>query len=167
MKHHRIIALVLAVAMVFVTIAGCGKEGGTGKQGECTVSVTCQTAVEQKKAGKVKKEAEAVIPDDGIILEERTVVFNEGDSAADVLIQAGRENEIQVSVKGSKKSTYVEGIGNLYERHCGGKSGWLFSVNGEFPEASPGQYQVENGDKILWIYTCDGRKDVDKYIKGK
>ena len=58
-------------------------------------------------------------------------------------------------------------IGNLYERHCGGKSGWLFSVNGEFPEASPGQYQVENGDKILWIYTRDGARTLIRYIGNK
>ena len=31
-------------------------------------------------------------------------------------------------------SYYVEGIGNLYEFDCGSESGWMYKVNGWFPQ---------------------------------
>lgn len=31
-------------------------------------------------------------------------------------------------------SAYIEGIGNLYEFDCGNLSGWMYSVNGVWPD---------------------------------
>ena len=52
-------------------------------------------------------------------------------------------------------SRYIKGINNLYEFDCGEGSGWMYRVNGVFPNYGCSQYQVEDGDTIEWLYTCD------------
>ena len=58
------------------------------------------------------------------------------------------------------KSVYIEGINNLYEFDCGKLSGWMFSVNGEFPNYGSSTYKLQDGDQVSWIYTCDLGADV-------
>ena len=38
------------------------------------------------------------------------------------------------------KSYYVEGINQLYEFDCGKNSGWMYSVNGEYPNYGASSY---------------------------
>ncbi len=40
-------------------------------------------------------------------------------------------------------SYYVEGIGNLYEFDCGKESGWMYKVNGRFPNYGCSSYTPE------------------------
>ena len=54
-------------------------------------------------------------------------------------------------------SYYVEGIGNLYEFDCGSESGWMYKVNGWFPNYGCSSYTLSDGDVIVWCYTCNGR----------
>lgn len=55
---------------------------------------------------------------------------------------------------------YVEGINNLYEFDCGQLSGWMYNVNGWFPNYGCSKYTVQDGDVINWVYTCNLGKDV-------
>ena len=55
---------------------------------------------------------------------------------------------------------YIEGIHNLYEFDCGDLSGWMYKVNGWFPNYGCSRYQLKQGDVIEWVYTCDLGKDV-------
>ena len=57
-------------------------------------------------------------------------------------------------------STYIEGIGNLYEFDCGEESGWLYFVNGTSLGLGCSGYTVANGDEILFAYTCDFGADL-------
>ncbi len=71
----------------------------------------------------------------------------------DVLEQAAATKNMQVSVIGSAKSAYARGIDGLFEKDFGPNSGWLYQVNGTFPNISCGSYPVKNGDEIAWLYT--------------
>ena len=53
-------------------------------------------------------------------------------------------------------SGYIEGINHLYEFDCGKESGWMYKVNDWFPNYGCSSYKVENGDNIVWCYTCNG-----------
>ena len=53
-------------------------------------------------------------------------------------------------------SAYIEGIANLYEFDCGSQSGWMYKVNGWFPNYGCSKYAVNEGDTIVWCYTCKG-----------
>ena len=55
---------------------------------------------------------------------------------------------------------YIEGIGNLYEFDCGAESGWMYAVNGWFPNYGCSQYALQDGDTVTWVYTCDLGRDV-------
>ncbi len=64
------------------------------------------------------------------------------------------------------KSYYVEGINQLYEFDCGKNSGWMYSVNGKYPNYGCSSYKLEDGDKIEWRYTCNLGSDVgDQYAE--
>ena len=57
-------------------------------------------------------------------------------------------------------SVYIEGIQNLYAYDFGELSGWMYKVNGWFPNYGSSGYTVKKDDKIEWVYTCDLGKDV-------
>ncbi|MFC0211551.1 DUF4430 domain-containing protein [Paenibacillus chartarius] len=105
-----------------------------------------------------------IIGDDkkGTILASTQVEIQDGDTVIDVLRRITKAKKIQMETKGTGKSVYVEGIANLYEFDHGGKSGWLYRVNGKFPSVSAGAYPISKGDKIEWLYTKDLGKDVGK-----
>lgn len=60
-------------------------------------------------------------------------------------------------------SAYIEGIGNLYEFDCGELSGWMYKVNGWFPNYGCSRYRLKSGDRVEWVYTCDLGRDVGGY----
>ena len=111
------------------------------------------------KCEEAKKEW---VPDDGVILRATTVTFTEGESVYDVLERVCRDNGIQMEASWSGKygSAYVEGIANLYEKDVGDTSGWMYKVNGWFPNYGCSGYTLSQGDVISWVYTCDLGDDV-------
>lgn len=132
-----------------------------------TVSITidCKTILQnESKLDKAKKD---FVPDDGIIF-SGNVEIDDGDTAFDALKKACEGNHCNSDCKWCKngikleytytpmyKTYYVEGIHQLYEFDCGSTSGWLFSVNGKFPETGSSSYVVKPGDDLLFIYSCE------------
>lgn len=102
-------------------------------------------------------------PEDmGTILEVETV-FIAGETVLDVLKRVTREQRIHMEYRGKNGTAYVEGINNVYEFDYGAESGWLYSVNGVFPNRSAGIWDVEAGDDIRWLYTVNLGRDWDAY----
>lgn len=138
------------------------KEEKTEKEEKltCTLSVSCGTILND--ISRLAKEKQSLVPADGIIYREKEVVFHEGESVFNVLLRELKQNKIHLEFVNVPvfKSAYIEGIGNLYEFDCGDLSGWMYKVNGEFPNYGCSQYKVKKGDKIEWVYTCDLGKDV-------
>jgi len=54
-------------------------------------------------------------------------------------------------------SSYVSAINGLAEFDAGAASGWMYSVNGKFPNVAAGEYEIRKGDRIRWVY-------VTKYV---
>lgn len=120
----------------------------------CKISISCKNVL--NNMDKLNPDKRSVIPADGVILPEQSVVLKDGDTVFDVLNRVTRKNRIQMesSVTPAYNSRYIEGIGNLYEFDCGDSSGWLYSVNGEFPNTGVSTVTIKNGDVIAFIYTC-------------
>jgi hypothetical protein len=55
---------------------------------------------------------------------------------------------------------YVSGLQYLYEQAHGELSGWMFFVNGQSASRSCDQYALQDGDSILWAYTCQMGADL-------
>lgn len=111
---------------------------------------------------------EKYVPEDGVILARTEYVLRKGDTVYDVLDRAIRHNQIQMECIYSQNygSVYVQGINHLYEFSCGELSGWMYMVNGEFPNYGCSKYELKDGDEIVWCYTCDLGRDVGCYWEG-
>jgi hypothetical protein len=96
----------------------------------------------------------------GTVLEPTAVELKKDDTVLEVLKRITRKNKIQMEYKGLKAAAYIEGIDNVYEFDHGAKSGWMYRVNGEFPNKSAGAYALKEGDVIEWLYTIDLGKDL-------
>ncbi len=138
----------------------------------CTVSISCVKALENKD--KLKSGKERFLPSDGYILHDVRMSFTEGETAFDILKRACAENvctdgceycrsqgiQYEASFSAGYGNWYVEGIHQLYEKDCGSRSGWMYRVNGKFPNYGSSAYTVSDGDRIEWIYTCDLGDDI-------
>lgn len=122
-----------------------------------TIAISCKTAI---KNGINKEPEFAHLPSSGSILSTMTVEIEPGDSVFDVLVKATRKNGIHMEYTGSGSSIYVEGINNLYEFDGGKDSGWMYSVNGVYPNYGCGAYKLKGNEVIKWNYTCDLGKDL-------
>ena len=132
------------------------------KRNLCTLSVRCDTINQNLEL--LDKSKHGLIPTDGVILNNKNISFEEGDSVFDVLLREMKNNNIHFEYVKTPMydGVYIEGIGNIYEFDCGARSGWLYCVNGEFPGYSSSQYKLKSGDVIEFLYTCDMGKDVGK-----
>lgn len=127
---------------------------------KCTVSVSCDTILDN--IDWLDKEKIELVPEDGVIFPVTEVKFYEGESVFNVLQREMKKAKIHMEFVNTPmyNSVYIEGINNLYEFDCGELSGWMYKVNGWFPNYGASRYQLKDGDIIEWVYTCDLGVDV-------
>ncbi|SEM51809.1 DUF4430 domain-containing protein [Paenibacillus sp. OV219] len=125
-----------------------------------TLSVSCKTILDQ--LDKFNSDKLEVLPEDGVIFAEQKVSFYEGESVFDVLLREMKKHKIHMEFEMTPlyNSNYVEGIHNIYEFDCGELSGWMYRVNGWFPNYGASRYKLGDGDVIEWLYTCDLGRDL-------
>lgn len=137
----------------------------------CIIEIRCDTIL--NNMDKLPKGKEKYIPKDGVILPPTKVEVKEGESVFDILKRVTRSKGIQMEFRNDPlySGAYVEGINHLYEFDGGELSGWMYKVDGWFPEYGCSQYFVNsgqnrdrpgktNGEVISWVYTCNLGKDV-------
>ncbi len=126
----------------------------------CTFSISCATILDNMDW--LVKEKEELVPEDGWILEPTVVTFYEGESVFNVLLRVCKQQSIHMEYSNTPmyNSAYIEGIHNLYEFDCGEGSGWMYKVNDWFPNYGCSRYQLQNGDIIEWVFTCNYGEDV-------
>ncbi len=136
------------------------QESHEKKEKTCLLSVRCDTIL--NNLDSLDEDKIEIIPKDGIILGEKTVPINDGDSVFDVLQRELRNNNIHLEFVKTPafNSAYIEGIANIYEFDCGELSGWMYKVNGEIPDYGCSLYYLKDGDKVEWVYTCDLGADI-------
>ncbi|HHV42006.1 MAG TPA: DUF4430 domain-containing protein [Clostridiaceae bacterium] len=122
----------------------------------CTLEIRCDSILDNKE--KLKPEKEKYVPDDGIVLSSQKLRLEPSETAFDVLKKACSTAGIQLEYSWTPiyNSYYVEGINHLYEFDCGFESGWTYKVNGWFPNYGSSVKALQNGDVVVWVYTCDG-----------
>lgn len=123
---------------------------------KCTIEIRCDTILNNMgdlKAGKSK-----YVPSNGCVLAATKVEFKQGETAFDVLKRVCSIYGIQLEYSWTPMydSYYIEGINNLYEFDCGNNSGWMYKVNGWFPNYGCSSYKLKDKDVIVWCYTCKG-----------
>ena len=126
----------------------------------CTIEIRCDTIADQSKI--TNDAIRDYVPSSGVILGATKIKLEPGDTAYDVLLRAGSMYGIPVSASYSAlyNSAYVEGINHIFEFDGGQGSGWMYKVNGWFPNYGCSNYIMEEGDVMVWCYTCNLGKDV-------
>lgn len=128
------------------------------------LSIECGTILDNWDDLDPALRYEKYVPNDGIILEKTEYVLRPKDTVYDILDRAVRYKKIQMEFQGANEnsfgSVYIQGINFLYEFSCGPLSGWMYRVNGKFPNYGCSKYELKDGDVIEWIYTCDLGRDV-------
>lgn len=125
----------------------------------CTIEIRCNTIL--NNIADLTPGKESYVPSNGIILPTSKISFSEGETVFEVLKRACSAAGIQLEYSWTPlyESYYIEGINHLYEFDCGEQSGWMYKVNGWFPNYGCSSYELSEGDIIVWTYTCRGLGD--------
>ncbi len=115
--------------------------------GTVTLEIRCDTV-----AGEIGS--------DGVVLKKCGLPVGDGETVYDVICTASREYGIKLITSGFGTSVYVSGIENLCEFDYGDLSGWIYTVNGAACSEGCGNYKVEDGDEIAFLYSLDLGEDV-------
>ena len=126
----------------------------------CTFSIECSTIL--NNLDQLDPDKLEMVPSGGVILSTTTVTFYEGESVFDVLQRVCKQEGIHMEASWTPmyNSAYIEGIHNLYEFDCGDLSGWMYKVNGWYPNYGCSRYQLSDGDVVEWRFTCDFGNDI-------
>lgn len=158
-KHYIAVAVIAAVGVLFVLLTNFESTESyyqpEENDGEFTVtlSIRCDAIKDLEK----KNES---IPDSYVILDTKEFTASSGDTVYDVLQNAARTYRILIDNRGSDSAAYIAGVDGLYEFDYGDLSGWMYRVNGEFPDVGCQSCTVHDGDKIEWLYTTNIGKDL-------
>lgn len=158
-KHFIAVGVIAAAGILFVLLTNFESvdsyRDAAEKDGDIRVTLTirCDTVKEHSAPG-------VMIPSDGCILETTEFSADEGDTVYDVLLTAAKMNNITLDNRGADGAAYIAGINQLYEFDFGELSGWMYRVNGEFPDVGCQSRTVSDGDEIEWLYTTDIGKDL-------
>ncbi len=126
----------------------------------CTIYILCETILDNMDQCDSAKAG--IIPHGGWILGNTDVEFEAGETVFDILLRVCKEKGIHMEYMDSPiyDSAYIEGIANIYEFDVGPLSGWMYKVNGWYPNYGCSRYALSDGDIIGWVYTCDLGEDV-------
>lgn len=130
------------------------------KKQTCYLTISCAAVLDNME--NLTEGKEKLIPSDGVIYATKQVTFYEGETVFDVLLRETKNNRVHMEYSFNPlfNSNYVESIHNLYEFDCGKNSGWMYNVNGWYPNYGCSRYLVQEGDEIQWNYTCDLGRDL-------
>lgn len=92
--------------------------------------------------------------------------ITDGDTVLQALIQITMANKVHMDYRGGQGATaYIQGMANVYEFDRGQGSGWMYRVNGIFPDRGAGVVPLLGGDRVEWLYTTNLGVDLGANLK--
>ena len=133
---------------------------GSGTGAVCTLTILCDTLYAHPEMCDAA--LYAILPENGVILDTVEIPISDGTTVFDVLSEACRSGNIHMEHSTSPvyNTVYIEGIANVYEFDGGPLSGWMYSVNGEYPNFGASFYRLQDGDEIVIRYTLELGEDI-------
>lgn len=176
---HSIVSVLLVFAMIFV-FSACQSDAidpnetvniGGGSEGERTapaqtadlsrlvrISLTIDATRAYNNAS-LPQNIKDGLQNEGMLITNAMLTLSEGKTVAETFSLLRTYDIVIVSESGAA-GTFVTSIQGLENGACGAASGWLFRVNGEFPSEGIDSIELHNGDKVEWLFSCDGGTDV-------
>lgn len=118
----------------------------------CTVFIDCSSILDNME--NLKPGHEAFVPNNGIILHKTSVTVSGTATAYDAVKLACEKSGVKMNVSSSGFGKYIAGFDNIDEKDCGAYSGWKYKVNDTYPSKSCDKYKLNQGDSIVFLYTC-------------
>ena len=134
-----------------------------------TLSVKCDILLDNMNRLNIEKHE--LVPADGIIFPATAVTAHKGESVFNILQREMKRARIHLEFRNTPiyNSAYIMGINNIYQFDAGELSGWMYRVNGIFPNYSSSRYQLGPGDVIEWLYSLNLGRDIgaDPFFGGQ
>jgi hypothetical protein len=110
-----------------------------------TLCVRCDTLLD--KMDLLDGNKRELVPADGVLFPATAVTAYEGESVFNVLQREMKRAKIHFEFMNTPlyHAAYLEGIGNLYEFDAGDLSGWLYRVDGWYPNYGCSRYPLRGG----------------------
>lgn len=128
----------------------------TSSEINCSITIECKSILDNMD--DLKKGHESYVPKNGIMLDNYKATLKSKSTVYDLLKKACNDKGITYTAKDTMYSVYIVGINNIDEKDCGKDSGWMYSVNGSFPNVSVDSKKLKDGDKVVFTYTCSYKK---------
>lgn len=145
-----------------------GKASSDNNSISVTMSIDVLTLVGHMNDVKASKRS--YVPKSGWILPATKVTMKKGQSVYDALVSVTKSKHIQMESRWTPMygSYYVSGINQLYEFDGGNLSGWMYNVDGWYPNYGASSYtSLHNGSVIQWRYTRDLGHDLGTNVAGE
>lgn len=128
----------------------------TGKPDPRPEKKTVSLSVDLKTIGK------------GYIISPTTVEISDGDTVWDVLKSELDRRGIPYEYEDYSQydSVYVQSIDKVGEFDNGPGSGWMYNVDGIYPEYGCSRYVLHGGERIQWRYTTNLGEDLGENVNG-
>ncbi len=123
---------------------------------KCLVTVSEKASTEPPAAAWVY--ISVVDPNGRTYKVKTSYTFENGETAYSLLLKTGLD--VKVNGDNGFAGVYIESIEGLGEFDGGSESGWMYKVNGLFPEGSSSLYTLSEGDYVEWVYTRSLGADV-------
>lgn len=128
----------------------------TSSEINCSITIECKSILDNMD--DLKKGHESYVPKNGIMLNNYKTTLKSKSTVYDLLKKACNDKGITYTAKDTMYSVYIVGINNIDEKDCGKDSGWMYSVNGSYPNVSVDSKKLKDGDKVVFTYTCSYKK---------
>lgn len=128
----------------------------TSSEINCSITIECKSILDNMD--DLKKGHESYVPKNGIMLDNYKATLKSKSTVYDLLKKACNDKGITYTAKDTMYSVYIVGINNIDEKDCGKNSGWMYSVNGSYPNVSVDSKKLKDGDKVVFTYTCSYKK---------
>lgn len=128
----------------------------TSSEINCSITIECKSILDNMD--DLKSGHEKYVPKNGIMLDNYKATLKSKSTVYDLLKKACNDKGITYTAKDTMYSVYIVGINNIDEKDCGKDSGWMYSVNGSFPNVSVDSKKLKDGDKVVFTYTCSYKK---------
>ena len=171
---HSIVSVLLVFAMIFV-FSACQSDAvdpnetvniGGGSEGEhntpaqtadlsrlVRISLTIDATRAYNNAS-LPQNIKDGLQNEGMLITNAMLTLSEGKTVAETFSLLRTYDIVIVSESGAA-GTFVTSIQGLENGACGAAS-----VNGEFPSEGIDSIELHNGDKVEWLFSCDGGADV-------
>ena len=128
----------------------------TSSEINCSITIECKSILDNMD--DLKPEHEKYVPKNGIMLDNYKTTLKSKSTVYDLFKKACNDKGITYTAVASIYSVYIAGINNIDQKDCGDGSGWMYRVNGSYPNVSVDSKKLKDGDKVVFTYTCSYKK---------